>query len=130
MANRAERRRAMKAAPAWERMSTEQRLASLYKNGITEKDISRAKQEGYDKGSKDALDYSALVCYAAAAQAIRKLEKYGRRRMNRFLRELDDCVMQTLDREEAIEQLQKLAGVRFLPDGTFGVDRFEEVAGD
>lgn len=44
--NRAQRRAAKKQQPKWQRMTHDQKLAALVKNGITQKDLDSAYEDG------------------------------------------------------------------------------------
>lgn len=106
MSNRAQRRAAKKIKrPAYRGMTEEEQLEALFKNGITEKDITKAFEEGYNSGFAHASPSVIKTAYAAVALAAHRQLKFGRERIKKLLREVDDIIVNTLTSEEAIEQV-------------------------
>lgn len=55
--NRAQRRAAKKQQPKWQRMTHDQKLAALVKNGITQKDLDSAYEDRLPKDDATYLVY-------------------------------------------------------------------------
>ena len=70
MSNRAQRRAAKKQQPRWQKLSHDQRLAALVKNGITPKDLEKA----YSDGRLDGINGTYKICFAAACLALADLQ--------------------------------------------------------
>lgn len=60
--NRAQRRAAKKQQPKWQRMTHDQKLAALVKNGITQKDLDSAYEAGAPPGSTAPIRYASPPC--------------------------------------------------------------------
>lgn len=122
--NRAHRRAQAKATPAYRRgMTQEDKIKAFYKNGITVDDLSKAADDGYKAGWKDACDFCMKVCYAASVRALHDLEGYGTKRNTRFLRQMDSHVINTMTSEEAIDAALEEAGVHINFREPFPEDR-------
>lgn len=112
MSNRAQRRAAKKIKrPAYHGMTEEQKLEALFKNGITNEDITKAFEEGYNSGFAHASPSVIKTAYAAVALAAHRQLKFGRERIKKLLREVDDIIVETLTSDEAIEQVWDEAGL-------------------
>ena len=87
------------------RMSKEQYIAALCKNGITLEDLTKEYRRGYDRGFRDASPACTEMTYAAAVLALRKEFKFGQDRCERFLREMDRQMVENIDSTEAIQKV-------------------------
>ena len=87
--------------------------------------MQAAYTAGYNEGSQFAVRCTIKDCYAAALLAIRKLEGYGEKRGKRFLREIDDIVVNRLTTEDLMDEALASVGVRINFREPF--DRVEEV---
>lgn len=68
-------------------------------------------QHGYADGWKEACEFCMKTCYAASTLALHDLEGYGFKRNRRFLRKMDDYVVNTLSKEEIVDEALQKAGV-------------------
>lgn len=110
--NRKQRRAAAKAVPGYLRGKTvEDRKRQLYRNGITDKDLQRSAQTGYNKGASAAAEYTMHVCYAAAVRAYGQVTNNDPDANTAFLRLMDDMVVNAIDSDEAIQAAFDEAGV-------------------
>ena len=75
--NRQQRRASNKAKPAYMRMSVEQRKAALVKNGITEADLKRNYETGFQDGYKIASEDAVKAIYAALCLALNEITDSG-----------------------------------------------------
>lgn len=73
--------------------------------------MQAAYTAGYNEGSQFAVRCTIKDCYAAALLAIRKLEGYGEKRGKRFLRELDDIVVNRLTTEDLMDEVFRRFGI-------------------
>ena len=112
MSNRAQRRAAKKQQPKWKKMSQDQRINAMCKNGITPKDVDDA----YERGRKDALhsvsDYCMKDCYAGFVLAAHEVFGFGHERCIRLLKAADDRICNSLASDEAIEEVFEKLGIR------------------
>lgn len=126
--NRAHRRAKAKAMPAYKRgMTSEDKIKAFYKNGITLDDLNKAADDGYKQGWKAACDYCMRVCYASSVRALHELEGYGAKRNTRFLRMMDNFVINTMTSDEAIDAALREAGVKIDFREPFSEDRVMQV---
>lgn len=110
--NRKQRRAAAKAVPGYLRGKTvEERKRQLYRNGITEKDLQKSAQSGYQQGVSAASDFTMRVCYAAAVRAYGKATGNDPDANTAFLQQVDDLVINAIDSDEAIQDAFDEAGV-------------------
>lgn len=86
-------------------------------------------QNGYTDGVRSACDYAMKTCYAAACLALHDLEGYGRVRNTRFLRLLDDYVVNSMTSDEILDDALEKCGVRINFKEAFSDDRITEVEG-
>lgn len=96
----------------------------LERNGITIADLEENFSKGYKAGVNDTSDIMAKAAYSAAMLALRKTFRFGRKRMLRFISEMDSLMVSCIDREDMIDEACRTLGLRFQPEA--GVDRFEE----
>jgi hypothetical protein len=112
MGNRADRRAEKKNRPKWQKLTSDQRINAMCKNGITPRDVDDA----YAQGRKDAIDhvseYVMKDCYAAFLLAAHEVYGFGHKRCLRLLRAADDRICNSLASDEAVAEVFKTLGVR------------------
>ena len=124
MSNRADRRAKKKQAPRWQKLTQDQRINAMCRNGITPKDVDDA----YAKGRKDALhevsDYCMKDCYAGFLLAAHEVFGFGHERCLRLLRAADERICNSLASDEAIDEVFQKVGVNI---DFYRPDRITEV---
>ena len=112
MGNRADRRAKKQNRPKWQKLTSDQRINAMCKNGITPRDVDDA----YAQGRKDAVDhvseYVMKDCYAAFLMAAHDVYGFGHKRCMRLLRAADDRICNSLASDEAVAEVFKTLGVR------------------
>lgn len=107
MSNRAQRRAAQKQQPKWQKMTKEQRINALMKNGITPKDLERE----YESGRLAGIDGTYKICFAAACLALQELHGFGRKRCYDVMEAMQRYVIGTLCSAETIDQVYRQMGL-------------------
>lgn len=97
-ANRAMRRRQAKA---------EQKMAQLFKNGITQEDLDKAYKKGYRAGYQDKAWQSIRSYYGATMLALNEEFKFGQGRCMRVLKSIETHLVECLTNQELIEEVEK-----------------------
>jgi hypothetical protein len=118
--NRQQRRAYQKSLPAYQKMSKEARINALVKNGITPDDLKKCREEGYQMGVESAV----IQCYAALCLALNETFGFGRERVLRALKAVDEKVIFAIDSAEMCEEVFKRFGIRM--DFKQGMDRVQE----
>lgn len=111
MSNRADRRAKKKQQPKWQRMTQDQRINAMCKNGITPKDVDDAYNKGYKEGVNRASDTCLKDAYAAFLLAAHEVFGFGRDRCRRLLYAADEKVCTSLASDEAVEEVFREVGV-------------------
>lgn len=101
MANRKQRRAARKA----HRVTIDDRIRAMSKNGITPRDLLKEFERGREDGFRQASEPVLKTCYAAICLALNDLYGYGQKRCFDVLTKVDDYVTNTLVSTEAIEEV-------------------------
>lgn len=101
-----------------------EKVAAFRKSSPMAEEVFR---QGYNEGWKAACDFCMKTCYAAASLAMHDLEGYGLKRNRRMLRKMDSYVVNTLDKDEAIEEALQKAGVYINFRAPFDDERIQEV---
>lgn len=96
--------------------SQEKLIAGMYKNGITDKDLKAEWYKGLEAGRAEGI-YS---CYAAAILAAKDEFGFGKKRLMRLIRKLDEHVCNTLSSKEAIDTVLHETGIRITFADPFG----------
>ena len=109
--NRAQRRKAEKSKPAWQRMSHDQKLANLMKQGISPKDLERSYNDGYEQGRLVGINGTYAICFAAACLAANDLHGFGRRRCYRLMEAMQSHVINSLTSTEACDEVFRRMGL-------------------
>ena len=111
MSNRADRRKNKKQLPKWKKLTSDQRINGMCKNGITPRDVDDA----YNKGFKEGVDHATATCmkdaYAAFLMAAHEVFGFGRERCRRLLYAADERTATSLASDEAVEEVFKTVGV-------------------
>lgn len=115
--NRAQRRRQekqnrSKKIPSHKRMTKEQKMEALVKNGITIADLEREWNDGYEQGFKEASPGVIKTIYAAIALAAKEELKFGIKRTKKLLEAIDNHVCDTLTSAEIIEEVWEKIGLK------------------
>lgn len=111
-------------------MTQEQKAQSLIQHGITLEDLDKAYKDGMRKAMEGNGVISTMkVCYAAAALVLHEDLGFGRKRICKFLRAMDEKVLYNLSSQEIIDQVYEKAGVTMYWDEPFDRVEENEVAG-
>jgi hypothetical protein len=81
---------------------------------------------GYTEGWSAACNFAMKSCYAAATLALHDLEGYSTVRNARFLRAMDNYIVNSLSSEEIIDDALSKAGVAIDFREPFPEDRIQE----
>lgn len=116
-----EQRRAQKKAqrgqykpkqPQYLRMTKEQRMDALVKNGITIKDLEENYNKGYEAGFAVASGPVIKTCYAAVCLALNELHGFGMKRCKDVLNLVDEKILFSLTSMETIEEVWQKIGLQ------------------
>ena len=106
--NRAQRRAAQKQQPKWQRMSHDQKVASLLKNGITPKDLDKAYEDGRTAGTNGTYQ----ICFAAVCMALSDLHGFGGKRCHRVLHVMQRYIVDSFTSADAVQAVYKRMGLK------------------
>lgn len=116
-----EQRRAQKKAqrgqpkpkqPQYLRMTKEQRMDALVKNGITIKDLEENYNKGHEAGFAVASGPVIKTCYAAVCLALNELHGFGMKRCKDVLNLVDEKILFSLTSMETIEEVWQKIGLQ------------------
>lgn len=116
-----EQRRAQKKAqrgqpkpkqPQYLRMTKQQRMDALVKNGITIKDLEENYNKGYEAGFAIASGPVIKTCYAAVCLALNELHGFGMKRCKDVLNLVDEKILFSLTSMETIEEVWQKIGLQ------------------
>lgn len=116
-----EQRRAQKKAqrgqpkpkqPQYLRMTKQQRMDALVKNGITIKDLEENYNKGYEAGFAVASGPVIKTCYAAVCLALNELHGFGMKRCKDVLNLVDEKILFSLTSMETIEEVWQKIGLQ------------------
>ena len=116
-----EQRRAQKKAqrgqpkpkqPQYLRMTKEQRMDALVKNGITIEDLEENYNKGYEAGFAVASGPVIKTCYAAVCLALNELHGFGMKRCKDVLNLVDEKILFSLTSMETIEEVWQKIGLQ------------------
>ncbi len=127
--NRAERRKQQKAVPGWMRnLSSNEALTRMAKNGITAQDMLREYRRGYTDGSDEAQRACVRLLYAAACVAARRAFRFGKKRIRRLMRAMDEALEMCIDDADMVAQAEQETGykLRFRGDNGSVIDWTDE----
>lgn len=112
--NRQQRRaakRAQKGTPKYTRMTQEQRIDALVKNGITVDDLEENYKKGFKAGFKAASEPVVKTCYAAMCLAANELHGFGTKRCKDLLNLVDSKIMYSLTSMEIVDEVWQKLGL-------------------
>lgn len=104
---RAQRHQKKAPKPEYTKLTREQRMDALVKNGITPKDLEKNFVDGYDVGYKAGCEASIKTVYAAVCIALNENHGFGRKRCADILNAVDNHVIYSLTSTDAIEEVWK-----------------------
>lgn len=107
MSNRSRRRAERKQAPKWEKMTKNQLMTRLTKNGITVKEL----EANYYLGQKAGIEGTYKICFAAVCLALNDLHGFGGKRCDRVLNKMQRYIIDSLSTAEAIEDVFERMGL-------------------
>ena len=113
-ANRAMRRKQVREQmKEWVRTGQSEQAQRLIRNGITQKDLDKAYQEGHEAGYKVGTDKTLRTVYAGV---VLELLDNGNTKDEAisFLRNLDNRLIVSIDAGEDIEEVFDKTGVRLM----------------
>lgn len=113
-----EQRRAQKKAqksqpkrPQYVKLTKQERVDALIKNGITVKDLEENYNRGYDAGFHAAAGPMVKTCYAAVCLALNELHGFGRKRCKDVLNLIDSKILYSLTSGEIIDEVWEKIGL-------------------
>lgn len=101
---RAEKRKAHKAKPAWQRMTVEQRQAAWAKNGITAQDMIEEYDKGFNDGRTQGINEVGHTIYAALCLVLNERGS-DRDSCIELLKAVDDKVTYSLNSADEIQKV-------------------------
>lgn len=102
---RAEKRKALKAKPAWKRMTVEQRQAAWAKNGITAQDMIEEYDKGFNDGRTQGINQVGQTIYAALCLVLKERNGIDRDGCIELLKAVDDKVTYSLNSADEIQKV-------------------------
>lgn len=124
MSNRADRRAKKKQLPKWKKLTSDERINAMCKNGITPKDVDDAYAQGKKDALHDVSDYCMKDCYAGFLLAVHEVFGFGHERCLRLLRAADERICNSLASQESIDEVFEKVGVKI---DFYSPDRVTEV---
>lgn len=125
MSNRAARRAANKAKPAWKRETKEDRIRRLMKNGITPEDLEKEYKRGWDAAINQTAEFAMKMIYCGFALALKREFGFGSTRVMRTLTAADKIILEELTTDEIIDRVARELGITMRFDGGVGAGLFE-----
>ena len=124
--NRAMRRRQVREQMhEWVRTGKQEQVHRLVRNGITQQDLDECYDKGHEEGYKQGTDKALRTVYAGVV--LQLLENgYENDDAIRFLRDLDNRLITSIDAGEDIEEVFEKTGILLMLKEDF--DRVKEVA--
>ena len=89
--------------PTFRKLTKEQTMEKLLRNGITPKDLEKSYAEGYSAGFSDASPATFKTIYAAVCLALNDKYGFGSKRCKDTLSAIDNYVLYSLTSTEAIQ---------------------------
>ena len=103
---RAQRHQKKAPKPEYTKLTREQRMDALVKNGITPKDLEKNFVDGYEIGYKNGCESSIKTIYAAICLALNdKKYGFGRKRCADVLRAVDNHVTYSITSADAANEV-------------------------
>ena len=110
--NKAQRGQPKPKQPQYLRMTKQQRMDALVKNGITIKDLEENYNKGYEAGFAVASGPVIKTCYAAVCLALNELHGFGMKRCKDVLNLVDEKILFSLTSMETIEEVWQKIGLQ------------------
>ena len=117
---------ALPEAERQRRISENEQLKSIQRNGITIDDLDRAGRQGYQDGAKVGAENTMRTVYAAVALTLHEMYGFGKIRCERVLNAIDQKVIYALGSKEAIQRAWDEIGLTITFDGDPLDDRITE----
>ena len=125
-ANRTQRRKQERELIRnWKEKGRYNQVLSLQRNGITQKDLDKAYNDGYQEGYMYASECFLKKIYAACAKELIDAGNTNDSVVS-FIRGVDHRFTVMFDADDEIDDVYKLIGVRFNID-RHAIERVEEV---
>ena len=102
MSNRAQRRAEKKKQPKWQKLTKDQKINALLKNGITPQDLEKSFNDGYERGRMDGIDGTYKICFAAACLALSDTNGFGAKRCHMVMEKMQEYIVDSLTSQEAV----------------------------
>lgn len=93
-------------------LTREQRKAQLYRNGITEQDLKRHYEMGFD----DGVHATYSMVFAACMLSLSELYGFGQERCFRTLERIYHHIQFTLDNSEIVQEVYDRTGLEITTD--------------
>jgi hypothetical protein len=106
-------------------MTPQEVLTKWSKNGITYGDVTKAYEDGKMDGAKEGGKLAYRSIYGAICVVMHDMHRFGKKRLYRLLRAVDQKVLESLTHTELIEEAWEKTGLQISFDQPF--DRIEEV---
>lgn len=116
--NREQRREQKKAQrgkakpPQYLKLTKQERMDALVKNGITIQDLEDNYNKGYEAGFAIASGPVIKTCYAAVCLALNELHGFGMKRCKDVLNLVDEKILFSLTSMETIEEVWQKIGLQ------------------
>lgn len=114
MPNRADRRKAkknQKKAPVWAKLTKLEKQEKLFRNGITDKDLRKAYDDGYKAAMDQLSGFTMKMLYCATAIALHKLFKFGEERIIRTLDEIQQTMCDEISVQDMFDRCKRETGL-------------------
>lgn len=119
--NRQQRRAAKRAAPRKKpeahKLTAEQRRAAMERNGITQRDLSHAYEQGLNERTAQIVDYSYAFLYSACAITLHRRLEWGEDEIYDFLTAMQNTMMMSIDTEDIREICRRETGIDVVREG-------------
>lgn len=126
-ANRAQRRKAEREQMrTWQRMDRHDQVLSLQRNGITEKDLDKAREDGYRDGYMYAAEGFLKKMYAAIGAELLDAGNTKEEVLS-FIKNTDHRFSLMFDADDEIKEISERLGIWLNIDRNAVLDRVREV---
>lgn len=126
-ANRAQRRKAEREQMrTWQRMDRHDQVLSLQRNGITEKDLDKAREDGYRDGYMYAAEGFLKKMYAAIGAELLDAGNTKEEVLS-FIKNTDHRFSVMFDADDEIKEISERLGIWLNIDRNAVLDRVREV---
>lgn len=119
------RRQEREQVREWKQKGQYQQLMSFQRNGITTKDLDKARKDGYEDGYMYASECFLKKIYAAIAQELLDAGN-DKDEVVSFVHNVDHRFAVMFDADDEINDVYQRIGIRFNIDRN-AIDRIEEV---